>query len=243
MDIEKLFDEFVNECKETQQICGQGEFRANILLIGQEPYRKHEMEGEELKNHLSKNYSECRNHSCCYTHESKDLSPTWKNYQKLIDLIYPDKPKNKGVIDFEKYAFTTELNSVPRPHKKLDSQTKNNIKDRLALFKKSKFIQSFPVIILACGGYIKNIGEGTDRQIDNTFGVEFDEEPNGRYKSKQGKLWFTKHHSKSDERKLVIHTWQFSLGHITREEKEWFMSEMATIIKEHLDHLKNLGLI
>ena len=238
-DREKLFEEFLEACR-NKQICGQGKFDANILLIGQEPYCVHEIKGKELTELLYDNYSKCRNHSCCYIHESKGQSPTWKNYQKLIDHILPDKPKDNSILDFEHYAFTTELNSIPRPHKVLDSQTKDSIKERLILFKKSQFIQSFPVIILACGNYIKNHGEGANRQIDYTFGVEFDGELKGRYKSEQGKLWFTTHHSRSDERKLVIHTWQFSLSHTRREEREWLMNQMAKIIR---DHLTKLGLL
>ena len=47
MDREKLFEEFLEACR-NKQICGQGKFDANILLIGQEPYCVHEIKGKEL---------------------------------------------------------------------------------------------------------------------------------------------------------------------------------------------------
>lgn len=238
MDREELFEKFIEACEINKQVCGQGEYRANILLIGQEPYCNEEIEGEKLTDYLSNNYSKCRNHSCCYIHESKGQSPTWKNYQKLIDLIYQDKPKNNDILDFEPYAFTTELNSIPRPHKVLDSQTKENIKKRLILFEESRFIQSFPVIILACGDYIRN--NIKVREIDDTFHVEFCQE----YGSKESKNRFWTHFDdKNDPRKLVIHTRQFSLGYMKPEDREWLIENMAEVIRGHLDHLKKLGLI
>lgn len=229
MDREKKFDEYIEACERKKQVCGQGEFRANILLIGQEPYCCQEMKGKGLADHLSNNYSECRNHSCCYIHKSKGQSPTWKKYQELIDHIYTDKPKNKGVLDFEHYAFTTELNSIPRPHKVLDSQTKENVKERLTLLKESQFIQSFPVIILACSNYIRN--DDKYRDIDNTFHVEFYQE----YGSKENKNRFWTHIDKNDPRKLVIHTRQFSNG-ISND----LIIKMADVIRTHL---ANQGLL
>ena len=82
-------------------------------------------------------------------------------------------------------------------------------------------------------------------QINDTFDVKFDEElnkegePEGWHKSEKGKLWFTTHHSK-DKKKLVIHTWQFSLKYTCHEDREWLINEMASVIR---DHLRKLGLI
>lgn len=96
-------------------------------------------------------------------------------------------------------------------------------------FEKSKFIQDFSVIILACGGYIKN--DDKVREIDNTFHVEFCKE----YGSKESKNRFWTHIDKKDPRKLVIHTRQFSNG-ISKD----LIKEMASVIREHL---RKLGLI
>ena len=232
MDREKLFEAFINECaNEPLQFCGQGNPNADILIIGQESTDTNE-------NALILNIERCRNKM--ERDAPRPIYPknkTWANYQYLLDEIYNRKSDYDDKWDFEKYAFTTELSSIPRK-KSNYSEAKPSIKDRLRFFEKSELIKSFPVVILACGGYIKN--NDKVREIDDTFHVEFDGEHKGRHKSEQGKLWFTTHHSKSDAKKLVIHTWQFSLGHTLPGEKEWLMDNLAAIIR---DHLRKLGLI
>ena len=83
--------------------------------------------------------------------------------------------------------------------------SKKMIRDRLEFFKKSSFIQSFPVVILACGPYIRNRKE---RQIDNTFGVTFRD---GQPFSGTG-IRFYNHYNENNT-KLVIHTRQLSNFH------------------------------
>ncbi len=113
----------------------------------------------------------------------------------------------------------------------------DRIAERLELLKESDFIQSFPVIVLACGGYIVNREEKGILQINDTFGVKYDNElnandiPKGWHKSEKGRMWFTTHHS-DDGRKLVIHTWQLS-----RRVDSMLLEEMAKIINEHLTNL------
>ncbi len=105
-------------------------------------------------------------------------------------------------------AFCTELNNVLGPHSK--DVDKSTIPLKRQLFKESDFIQSFLVVILACGNYIVNQGE--NRQIDDTFGVHYVEPINP--KVKQG---FWVHESNNyNNPKLVIHTRQLS-GAITNE--------------------------
>ena len=100
--------------------------------------------------------------------------------------------------------------------------------------------------MLACGGYVKNQGEGDERQIDITFGVEYDGDEIGRYSKENRKEystgnWFYTHHNKVDTKyfkageKLVIHTRQLS-GAINEE----LFEDMAVIIREHL---QTLGLL
>ena len=259
MDRNKLFNEFLEECKKNKQICGAGNPYAQILLVGQEHYAKYQIKEDkdkEWEDYLNRYYEYCsiENNPWIKNDENdnrwrdfQNSSPTWRNYQQLINEALPNRlnRSTKGIRDFEFDAFSTELNSIPRPHKTLDSQTKDNVKKRLALFKGSQFIQSFPVILLACGDYISNQGEGADRQIDNAFDVEFDDElnekgvPKGWHEREKGKLWFTTHHSK-DKQKLVIHTRQFSLRYTNKEDREWLIKKMADVIRGHLDHLKNL---
>lgn len=235
MDREKLFEKFINECaNKPLKFCGQGNPNADILIIGKESTDT----SDTIESIICRNIELCRNKM--ERDAPRPIYPknkTWANYQDLLDEIYNRKSDYDDKWDFEKYAFTTELSSIPRK-KSNYSEAKPSIKDRLRFFEKSEFIKSFPVVILACGGYIKN--NDKVREIDDTFHVEFDGEHKGRHKSEQGKLWFTTHHSKSDARKLVIHTWQFSLGHTLPGEKEWLMDKLAAIIR---DHLRKLGLI
>ena len=104
-----------------------------------------------------------------------------------------------------------------------------NLKLTYHCFKDSDFIQDFSVIILTCGGYIKN--DDKVREIDNIFHVEFCKE----YGSKESKNRFWTHIDKKDPRKLVIHTRQFSNG-ISKD----LIKEIASVIREHL---RKLGLI
>ena len=152
----------------------------------------------------------------------------------LIENVYrPQKVFNPALFDFEKYAFTTEINTIFRPKAVLDAETRNNIDKRLCFFKDSEFINSFPVIILACNNFISNDKE-SGFLINNTFGVKFDGKERGEHKEKTRGHWFYTHHSDNGE-KLVIHTRQLSflfdyslLEHISDEIKE---------------HLRKLGLI
>ena len=218
MDREKLFEKFLEDCKNRKEWCGQGNPNADILIIGQEST---DISEEAL----------IRNIMLCRDKKDRDAprpidpkNKTWANYQELLDEIYFRKSEyNKW--DFEKFAFTTELSSTPRKQHNY-KEAKPSIKERIVFFKDSDFIQDFSVIILACGGYIKN--DDKVREIDNIFHVEFCKE----YGSKESKNRFWTHIDKKDPRKLVIHTRQFSNG-ISKD----LIKEMASVIREHLRKL------
>ena len=214
MDREKMFEEFIQKCKERGEICGQGEKNSDILIIGK----------ESTKESIESNYNLNKREWGCGIIRDDIGIETWSNYQSLIDYIYdgikPHKPEGK--LDFEKYAYTTELSSVPRKRSNY-TKAKSSIQDRLRFFKESKFIQSFPVIILACSNYIRN--DEKDREIYNTFHVEFAKE----YGKKERKNRFWTHIDNNNPRKLIIHTRQFSNG-ISKD----LIKEMSKVIKEHL---------
>ena len=226
MDREKLFEEFINECaNKPLKFCGQGNPNADILIIGKESTDT----SDTIESII------CRNIELCRDKMKRDAprpidpkNKTWANYQYLLDEIYNRKSDYDDKWDFEKYAFTTELSSIPRKNSKYP-EAKQFIQDRLRFFEKSKFIQDFSVIILACGGYIKN--DDKVREIDNTFHVEFSQE----YGKKESKNRFWTHVDKNDPRRLVIHTRQLSNG-ISKD----LIKEMASVIR---DHLRKLGLI
>lgn len=230
MDRKRLFEMFLEECKDHNEWCGQGNPNAHIMIIGKEPYMDLKTNPISLQEELQRQYERCKRGD--FGNAKRGKNPTWCNYQSLIEKVYKPKVEfNSGLFDFEKYAFTTELSSKPRKNSKY-SEAKPFIQDRLRFFEKSKFIQDFPVIILACGGYIKN--DDKVREIDNTFHVEFSQE----YGKKESKNRFWTHVDKNDPRRLVIHTRQLSNG-VSCE----MIDEMATIIRDHLEHLRKLGLI
>lgn len=257
MGREKLFKEFLEECKKNHQICGAGNPYAHILLVGQEHYAKKRIDNRQWNDYLEGNYAYCsvENNPWIKKDENdnrwrnyQNPSKTWYYYQQLINKALPKRlnRSERGVRDFEFDAFTTELNNEAKPSSTTDREgVKGNIESRLKIFERSKFIQSFSVIVLACGNYLTNSVELGVTQINDTFGVIFDDDlnnngvPKGWHKSGKGKLWFTTHHSE-DKQKLVIHTRQFSLRYTSSEDREWLINEMGTIIRDHLDQLKNL---
>jgi hypothetical protein len=233
MDKEKLFEDFKKDCKGQNEICGQGNPNADILIIGKEPYGDEITDKEEFRKFLEEKYNHC---GVNLFNKEKDYNfgklVTWKNYQKLINSIY-GRPENKDVIDFENFAYTTELSSMPRKRSNYP-KAKDGIIKRLKYFQNSEFIKSFPVIILACGPYIKN---NEDRQIDKYFHVKYDGDETGKY-CFTPTIWFYTHHSDDGSKKqLVIHTRQFSTFYgkvdelIKGTEK---ITGMAEVIRKHL---------
>ncbi len=232
MDREVLFEEFLKECQNREQWSGQGNPNADILIIGKEPHEKNlVIDKEEVKRRLLKQEIICREG---FGEAPRDpQNPTWCNYQLLIENVYgPEVKFNPRLFDFEKYAFTTELNTIFRPKAVLDAETKKNINERLLFFKDSKFINSFPVILLACNNFISN-DEKRGYLINNTFGVKFDGESKGVHKEEPRGHWFYTHHSDNGE-KLVIHTRQLSFLFNT----DIFLMHIADEIKDHLRKLR-----
>ena len=239
MDRTNLFEEFLAECKNRKEWSGQGNPNADILIIGKEPHNSDLItDVEEIIKRLQEQEDICRNGFGEAPRDSQN--PTWCNYQMLVENIYGSQREfNPGLFDFEKYAFTTELNTIFRPKAVLDEETKSNINKRLRFFKDSEFINSFPVIILACNDFISNDKE-RGFIINDTFGVKFDDEldsngkPKGKHEEETRGHWFYTHHG-DNGKKLVIHTRQLS-----RLSDPFLIKHMANEIRVHL---KKLGLI
>ena len=125
---------------------------------------------------------------------------TWNKYQKINDLVFNQDDTFEH--NFHKTFFITELNQSPA--KKSEDAKKHSIQERISFFKNNQFYKQFPIVILACGTYIKG------SEICDTFGVEFIE--NGQHSfgdsGKHQKFWI--HHGINNTPKLVIHTRQLS---------------------------------
>lgn len=212
---------------------GTGNPNSNTLLIGKESAIS---ESDTLSrdwynnnalswaNHIEMNTCEILEYPVEFSHSLRAGwgKNTWSKYQKLSDTIR-EKEGKPYYLDFLKHSFTTEINDAPML--KTSDANKSGIRDRKLLFKYSKFIQDFPVIVLACSDYIKNNDD--IREIDDIFGVTYAGDEKGKYWFNKGN-WFFLHYS-SDFKKLVIHTRQLSA-----DVKNELLEKMGKVIRNHL---------
>jgi hypothetical protein len=228
------FVELLNKVEEYEYI-GLGNPNSKILIVGKEAAIDIEFNEdfqkikEKLKNlHGSKiNWKSDKFDYSQNPKELRYLSDTWKNYQQLYNNIFIEK-QEKHYATFLKDVFTAEMSNLPS--KTTDKAKKNQFfKSELELrkenFFKSEFIQSFPVVVLACSDYITN--NDKKREIDEIFDVQF----NGEFKEYSKGNWFFNHYNKA-ETKLVIHTRQLS-SNINNE----LLKDIGTKIREHLTKL------
>jgi len=166
----------------------------------------------------------------------KNVSYTWKNYEKLHEIIYFEKliPDNLRILEFQKDFFITEMSNFPSKTTHIAQQNKKfkeELEKRKNTFFRSEFIQNFPVVVLACSNYIWN--KDNDWQINDIFRVTYDFDKKyskGVYEfSEKNRFWT--HYSENGE-KLVIHTRQLS-----NNVKNDMLTEMGTLIKHHLAKL------
>jgi hypothetical protein len=134
-------------------------------------------------------------------------SRTWFNYQKLRDEIFKKEEKSPNVNFHEDYFFT-ELNQIPSRY---SGQQKTKVRKEIIAIRsktifESEFIQSFPVVILACGpSYISK------QDICKLFDVK----PFGQRKGVdygESKQWYdTYKNVHENSPKMVVHTWQLGM--------------------------------
>lgn len=228
------FKEFVQNGVNNGYFVGTGNPNANILFIGKESaISEDNIEGKkwykknatDWKNHITNNTCEILSYSVPKEHvfrkEKSWGKNTWSKYQKLSDFIF-SKDKKPYHIDFLENVFTTEINDSP--NKNTNTANKNNLNERKLLLKESKFIQNFPVIVLACSDYIKNNDE--IREIDEIFGVHYKDEYEKKIYTKSN--WFFSHYN-DDKTKLVIHTRQLSTNVMSE-----LLANMGEVIRKHL---------
>lgn len=158
---------------------------------------------------------------------------TWRKYQKLHDLIFIHNliiSKEKA-FNFHSNFFLTEMSDMPAlktSEARRNENFKQKLENRKNTFFRSKFIQQFPVVVLACSDYIQNIDDL--REIDDIFNVTFKPESQSNNIFSKGN-WFYAHYN-SDETKLVIHTRQLS-GNIDNA----LLEEMGKLINKHLSKI------
>lgn len=237
MEYTQEFKDFVNACMRPDGrnlYVGIGNPNAKILFIGKEAAMREA--DDDYKNnakcwgeHIYKNTCEDLDYLVHEKHPLRNGSGrnTWSKYQRLKDYIVENKEIQPFYVDFLKGVFTTDINDSPS--KRTSDAIKVSLDARKKLFKDSAFIQNFPVVVLACSGYLKN--DENVREIDDIFGVTYDGDEKGK-KIYTSANWFYTHHSE-DGRRLVIHTRQLSANVLND-----MLQEMGEIIWKHL---KNVG--
>lgn len=221
-----LFRKYVEECSKRNLIVGQGNPCSDILFIGCEP-SDNVCNQITFYNHLfNDNHLICESSFWDYR-DKRSEGWTWNKYQKIINSVFPQREhKVIGKLDFEECAFTTEMNN--EYGKRTKEVNKDSIPSKINLLRESLFIQLFHVVVLGCYKYIRNVGVGEERQIDNTFNVHFVEE------KKIGKRKFWIHHSNDTNKpKLVIHTSTQLSGAISNE----YLNAIGETIREFISKL------
>jgi hypothetical protein len=230
-DYNEKFIKLLDNIEDYENV-GLGNPNSNILFVGKEPAIDIEINEdfqqikEKLRN-LPGSKLNWKSNEFDYSHnpdQLKDLSDTWKNYQQLYNSIFIKRQQN-NFATFLKEVFTTEMSNLPS--KKTDKARRNpfftsELQRRKENFFKTDFIQSFPVVVLACSDYIVN--NDKNREIDKIFGVQF----NGEFKEYSKGNWFFNHYNE-DKTKIVIHTRQLS-SNINNE----LLFDIGKNIKEHL---------
>jgi len=237
MEYSTKFIEFVNKGVTNHFFIGTGNPNSRILFIGKESaISSDDIQGQlwyssnanEWKNHIIEGNCEVLEYEVGINHPLRKGwgKNTWSKYQILSDIIW-NKHTKRFYVNFLKTTFTTEINDAP--NKNTVSADKRGLNERKTLFKQSTFIQSFPVVVLACSNYIKNNNE--IREIDEIFDVTYDGDEKGKYWYNKSN-WFFTHHNE-DKTKLVIHTRQLSA-----DVKNEMLECMGNIIREHLIKIK-----
>ena len=181
MEYSNEFKDLIARIEQTKDFIGYGNPNAKILIIGKEEALDIEEEcDKEIYEIAVKSNWELwkKNDSSSITpdsipvwkdsKDSKDFNPlypwkgdelpngTWKNYQKLINCLYPTADVGK-MTTFHQYAFITEFNDLPsKKSKRKDPEVQQRITHRCKNVLNHPFYKSFPIVIAACGHYVKD---------------------------------------------------------------------------------------
>lgn len=224
------FKNVLEYCKNEKLFLGEGTPTSRILIIGKECGWNNDMpNSDEKKNiELQSKFSTEHNLDCWLNGNGRlnklktdalktwPNSPTWRNYQMLVQTIIG---KEIAKYDFLDYSFITELSQICLPtsrHLKDNDLTKESVEKRKLLFKKD-FFQKFPVVIMACGHYPKDF----NFDIEDIFNVKWTEKTTVLSRGN----YYNVHYGKN---KILIHTRQVSIG-VTNQ----LLSEVAEICKKY----------
>lgn len=139
---------------------------------------------------------------------------TWAYYQKLIREYYPELETEKKENSFFKKAFISEIN-----HEVSKKQLGNQRNPIRSNFLNHEFYKSFPITILAVGGYL------SQKEIKIRFNVNLVDNKNTSYK----KLEI---YRDAEKKKLVICVRQLSNFTYNRIEIKEYFEKIIKSIKD-----------
>ena len=124
---------------------------------------------------------------------------TWTNYKELINLLYPEADAGK-ITTFHQYAFITEFNDLPsKKSKRKDPEVQQRITHRCKNVLNHPFYKSFPIVIAACGHYVKDY----NINLEDIFNQKYIEPESVKIKRE----WINIHRK---DNRILIHTRQLS---------------------------------
>jgi hypothetical protein len=241
VEFSENFKKITKSCVDNDAYIGLGNPNAKILFVGQESAlekreERYDNNASEWKNHIINSTSQVLNYDVDENHPLRKYwgKNTWSKYQKLSEFIFQKEVK-PFYVDFLENIFTTEMSDNPSKRTSEAQKKKDfklNLQIRKDTFFKEGFIQDFPVVVLACSGYIQN--NEKLREIDDIFKVSYPVDTNGKPNDEIGKHWYNKTnwfylHYNDDKTKLVIHTRQLSNDVVGQ-----MLKDMGKIIREHL---------
>ncbi len=142
---------------------GKGNPKAKILIIGKELAIDPKSKPNEFKNESVENPLQWKK---IIEGEESSFNPhlpykegflpptsgsTWRQYQRLCDLILPAMRVNSKSYFFHNF-FITEANTTPSKYS--PGRGKLDLDRRIEFFKNNSFFQNFKVVIVAAGGYL-----------------------------------------------------------------------------------------
>ena len=221
MDYSKEFLDLIAFTKKTDDFIGYGNPNAKILIIGKEEALDMGIEDDKRIYEIAvkrncelweKNYaSSITPDSIPVWKDSKDFNPlypwkgdelpkgTWTNYQKLINRLYPEADAGK-MTTFHQYAFITEFNDLPsKKSKRKDPEVQQRITHRCKNVLNHPFYKSFPIVIAACGHYVKDY----NINLEDIFNQKYIEPESVKIKRE----WINIHRK---DNRILIHTRQLS---------------------------------
>ena len=241
MDYSNEFKDLIARIEQTKDFIGYGNPNAKILIIGKEESLDMGKEDDNIiYNQASKGnwkgweevignpsitpdsipvWKESGKFCPLYPWKGDDLPKgTWTNYQNLINRLYPEADAGK-MTTFHQYAFITEFNDLPsKTSKRKDPEVQQRITHRCKNVLNHPFYKSFPIVIAACGHYVKDY----NINLEDIFNQKYIEPESVKIKRE----WINIHRK---DNRILIHTRQLSNS---------FSPELIERIAEYIEPLQ-----